>query len=47
MRLLRSLGHAEVKESRTRFRQVKEAIRTQGCDMVINFSTSGGAGRSD
>lgn len=29
----------------TRFRQVKELIRAQGCDAVINFSTSGGAGR--
>lgn len=28
-----------------RFRRVKELIRAQGCDILINFSTSGGAGR--
>ncbi|MBA4422421.1 MAG: 3-keto-5-aminohexanoate cleavage protein [Syntrophus sp. (in: bacteria)] len=28
-----------------RFRQVKELIRAQSCDILINFSTSGGAGR--
>ncbi|HBB15600.1 MAG: 3-keto-5-aminohexanoate cleavage protein [Syntrophus sp. RIFOXYC2_FULL_54_9] len=28
-----------------RFRRVKELIRAQGCDAIINFSTSGGAGR--
>jgi len=31
----------------TRFRRVKELIRAQGCDVLINFSTSGGAGRVD
>ena len=30
-----------------RFRRVKELIRAQGCDVIINFSTSGGAGRVD
>jgi 3-keto-5-aminohexanoate cleavage enzyme len=29
----------------SRFRRVKELIRAQGCDILINFSTSGGAGR--
>jgi 3-keto-5-aminohexanoate cleavage enzyme len=28
-----------------RFQKVKEMIRAQGCDIVINFTTSGGAGR--
>jgi 3-keto-5-aminohexanoate cleavage enzyme len=28
-----------------RFRRVKELIRAQGCDVIVNFSTSGGAGR--
>jgi len=28
-----------------RFRRVKELIRSQKCDVIINFSTSGGAGR--
>jgi len=28
-----------------RFLKVKELIRGQGCDILINFSTSGGAGR--
>lgn len=30
-----------------RFQQVRELIRAQGCDVLINFSTSGGAGRVD
>jgi 3-keto-5-aminohexanoate cleavage enzyme len=29
----------------SRFLRVKELIRDQGCDILINFSTSGGAGR--
>jgi 3-keto-5-aminohexanoate cleavage enzyme len=29
----------------SRFLRVKELIRGQGCDILINFSTSGGAGR--
>jgi 3-keto-5-aminohexanoate cleavage enzyme len=29
----------------TKFKRVKELIRAEGCDMLINFSTSGGAGR--
>lgn len=29
----------------SRFLKVKELIRDQGCDILINFSTSGGAGR--
>jgi len=29
----------------SRFQRVKELIRAQGCDMIINFTTSGGAGR--
>lgn len=29
----------------SQFRRVKELIRAQGCDILINFSTSGGAGR--
>ena len=29
----------------SRFRRVKELIRGQGCDILINFSTSGGVGR--
>lgn len=28
-----------------RFQRVRELIRDQGCDILINFSTSGGAGR--
>jgi 3-keto-5-aminohexanoate cleavage enzyme len=31
----------------SRFRRVKELIRAQKCDVLINFSTSGGAGRVD
>jgi len=31
----------------SRFQQVKKLIRDQGCDILINFSTSGGAGRVD
>jgi 3-keto-5-aminohexanoate cleavage enzyme len=31
----------------SRFRQVKQLIRAQGCDILINFTTSGGAGRVD
>src|SRR4030042_989781 len=27
-----------------RFQRVRELIRAQGCDILINFSTSGGAG---
>ncbi len=30
-----------------RFRRVKELIRAQGCDILINFSTSGGSGLVD
>ncbi|MHB8907322.1 MAG: beta-keto acid cleavage family enzyme [Syntrophales bacterium] len=30
-----------------RFRLVKELIRARGCDILINFTTSGGAGRVD
>lgn len=30
-----------------RFKRVKELIRAQGCDILINYSTSGGAGRVD
>jgi 3-keto-5-aminohexanoate cleavage enzyme len=30
-----------------RFMRVKELIRAQGCDILINYSTSGGAGRVD
>jgi 3-keto-5-aminohexanoate cleavage enzyme len=30
-----------------RFRRVRELIRSQKCDVLINFSTSGGAGRVD
>jgi len=29
----------------SRFQRVRELIRDQGCDILINFSTSGGAGR--
>ena len=31
----------------TRFRRVTELIRARGCDILINYSTSGGAGRVD
>ncbi|MBW6484793.1 MAG: 3-keto-5-aminohexanoate cleavage protein [Syntrophobacterales bacterium] len=30
---------------RSRFQKVKELIRSQGCDIIINFTASGGAGR--
>ncbi len=30
-----------------RFQKIKALIRAQGCDILINFSTSGGAGRVD
>ncbi len=30
-----------------RFRRVKELIRAQGCDILLNYTTSGGAGRVD
>jgi len=30
-----------------RFQRVRELIRVQDCDVIINFSTSGGAGRVD
>ncbi len=32
---------------RERFIRVKELIRAQGCDSLINYGTSGGAGRVD
>jgi len=49
-----SIAHVHVRDDAgmmscdlTRFRRVKELIRSQGCDMLINFSTSGGVGRVD
>jgi 3-keto-5-aminohexanoate cleavage enzyme len=47
-----SIAHVHVRDDAgqmscdlTRFRKVKELIRAQGCNMLLNFSTSGGAGR--
>lgn len=49
-----SIAHVHVRDEAgmmscdlARFRRVKELIRSQGCDMLVNFSTSGGAGRVD
>ncbi|MHB8769818.1 MAG: beta-keto acid cleavage family enzyme [Syntrophales bacterium] len=46
-----SIAHIHVRDAagkvscdRERFRRVKELIRAEGCDVIINFSTSGASG---
>jgi 3-keto-5-aminohexanoate cleavage enzyme len=47
-----AIVHVHVRDAQQRmtcdlslFRKVKELIRSRGCDIVLNFTTSGGAGR--